>query len=359
MGSTYGKNIKISVFGQSHGEAIGVIVDGIKAGNEIDMDMLDKFMSRRIPTDDEFSTKRKEKDKIEFLSGLVGVTTCEAPLMAMIRNEDVRSSDYDNIVDIPRPSHADYPAHIKHKGQNDKRGGGHYSARLTAPLCIVGGIAKQFLCRDGVNVYAHIQQIGSAKDDSFMNVNLSQLELEEICSSNFPVLNKEAKEKIKAEIHNASMDGDSVGGIIECMITGVPVGLGDGMFEGVENRISQAIFSIPAVKGIEFGNGFDCASLRGSENNDEYTIEDGKIRTSTNRNGGVIGGMSSGEAIIFRLALKPTPSISKMQNSISISKMTKEKLIIRGRHDACIVPRAVSIVEAVSAFVIYDMMMDC
>ena len=306
MSSTYGTNIKISLWGQSHSEAIGVTIDGLPAGIKIDTDKLKRFMARRAPGQSQYTTPRKETDEPHFLCGLVDGITCGAPLTAVIYNKDTRSGDYKNICDIPRPSHADFTAHIKYGGNQDVRGGGHFSGRLTAPLCIAGGICLQILEKEGILINAEISSIGGVDTST---------------------------EDMLAEIEKARADGDSVGGIIKCTVTGMPVGIGEPMFDGVENKISQAVFAIPAVKGIEFGNGFECAKMRGSENNDEFYMQDGKVKTRTNNHGGILGGITSSMPIVFNTAIKPTPSVGIEQNSISFSKNKNEKLIIKGRHD--------------------------
>ena len=328
MSSTYGTNIKISLWGQSHSEAIGVTIDGLPAGIKIDTDKLKRFMARRAPGQSQYTTPRKETDEPHFLCGLVDGITCGAPLTAVIYNKDTRSGDYKNICDIPRPSHADFTAHIKYGGNQDVRGGGHFSGRLTAPLCIAGGICLQILEKEGILINAEISSIGGVDTST---------------------------EDMLAEIEKARADGDSVGGIIKCTVTGMPVGIGEPMFDGVENKISQAVFAIPAVKGIEFGNGFECAKMRGSENNDEFYMQDGKVKTRTNNHGGILGGITSSMPIVFNTAIKPTPSVGIEQNSISFSKNKNEKLIIKGRHDPCIAIRAVPCVEAACAIAIYDL----
>lgn len=327
MASSYGKNIRLQIFGQSHSPAIGCTVDGLPAGFRIDREELQKFLDRRAPGRTKYSTPRREADQPEFLSGLVGDVTCGAPLTAVIRNTNTRSKDYDNIRDIPRPGHADYTAHVKYGGHNDVSGGGHFSGRLTAPLCIAGGICRQMLASRGITVNARILEIGGNREDPF------------------------------GEIEKARAAGDSVGGIVECVISGVPVGIGDPMFDGVENRIAQIVFGIPAVKGIEFGAGFDVARMRGSENNDPfYMDESGSVKTRTNHAGGILGGISDGMDIVFRCAFKPTPSIPAAQASISLSEKKDAELAVRGRHDPCIVPRAVPVVEAAAALAVLDMM---
>lgn len=326
MASIYGNNIKISIFGQSHSAAIGVTVDGLPAGFAVDMEKLQDFLDRRAPGNSEFSTPRKEADRPEFLSGLVGNVTCGAPLTAVIRNTNTRSGDYDNIRDIPRPGHADYTAHMKYKGFEDVSGGGHFSGRLTAPLCIAGGIIMQILESKGISVQAEILEIGGNRENPFDTIS------------------------------EAKAEGDSVGGIISCTVTGLPAGIGEPMFDGIENRIAQAVFAVPAVKGIEFGAGFESARMRGSENNDEFCYEDGAVKIKTNNHGGVLGGISSGMPVVFRVCIKPTPSIVKEQRSISYSKEQDAVLSVRGRHDPCIVPRAVPCIEAAAAIAVYDLM---
>ena len=328
MSSTYGENLKISIFGQSHSEAIGVVIDGLPAGFEVDMDELGEFLARRAPGQGKHTTSRKEPDRPEFLSGLAGGKTCGAPLAAVIRNTNTRSSDYDNIRDIPRPGHADFAARIKYGGAEDVSGGGHFSGRLTAPLCIAGGIALQILKEKGITVKAEIKEIGG-KSDGFLET-----------------------------VEEARLDADSVGGVIECIIEGVPAGYGNPMFGGVENKIASCVFGIPAVKGVEFGAGFEAARMRGSENNDEfYYEEDGRVRTRTNNHGGILGGITTGMPIVFRTAFKPTPSIGKPQKSISFSEKKDAVLEIKGRHDPCVVMRAAPCIEAAAAITVLDIIL--
>ena len=354
MSSTYGKNLKITIFGQSHSAAIGVTAEGLPAGFKVDMAQLNAFLARRAPGNSPLSTPRKEADAPEFLSGMVADTLCGAPLTAIIRNTNTRSGDYENLRDLPRPGHADFTAQMKFGGAQDVAGGGHFSGRLTAPLCIAGGIAKQILAEKGIAVSAHIAAIAGVEDDKFdplapdMQVNEKE----------FPVLCDEAGEKMKEAVLSAKADGDSVGGIIECAVTGIPAGVGDPMFDGMENRIAAIVFGIPAIKGVEFGAGFAAANMRGSENNDAYTVKDGKIITCTNHAGGILGGITTGMPLIFRCAVKPTPSIAKAQQSVRLSTMTEDTLEIHGRHDPCIVPRAVPCVEAAAAIAVYDALKD-
>ncbi len=353
MSSTYGEALRLSIFGQSHGAAIGMTLDGIPAGLPVDLDKLQTFLNRRAPGQNNWSTPRKEADKPEFLSGILDDFTCGSPIAAVIYNHNTRSSDYANLMDCPRPGHADYTAQMKYGGFQDVAGGGHFSGRLTAPLCIAGGLCKQWLEEMGIRIGAHIAMIGGTADDPFHPL-APQLDgvLEE-----FPVLNPEQGERMQQIIAQARQDADSVGGIIECAITGLPVGIGEPMFGGVEGRIAQIVYGIPAVKGVEFGAGQEFARHRGSEMNDSYTIENGQIRTLTNHAGGILGGITNGMPVIFRAVIKPTPSISRTQQSISLSQNAVRELQVKGRHDPCIVPRAVPVVEAAAAIAIYDMIL--
>lgn len=354
MSSMTGNKIKVSVFGQSHSKAIGVVIDGLPAGKKIDMEKVTAFMERRAPGKNAYSTKRRESDVPEILSGLVNGITCGAPLCMVIYNQNQNSSDYDNIRDIPRPSHADFSGAVRYNGYNDVAGGGHFSGRLTAPLCFVGAVCMQLLDEMGIKIQAHILSIKNVCDDKFNPVNIGNLE---ISKKEFPVINDEQGTEMKNEIEKARLQSDSVGGIIECAVTGVKAGFGDPMFDGIENQIAKNIFGIPAVKGIEFGNGFSATTLYGSENNDGFCIDNGEIRTVTNNSGGINGGITNGMPIIFDVAIKPTPSIFKKQNSVSISEKTEKELQIEGRHDPCIVPRAVPVIEAVTAFTILDIIL--
>ncbi len=351
MSSTYGEKLKLSIFGQSHGSAIGMTLDGIPAGLPIDFEALNAFMARRAPGQGSFATPRKEADQPEFLSGLVDRFTCGAPLSAIIRNTNTRSGDYSNLKDCPRPGHADFPAQIKYRGFQDVAGGGHFSGRLTAPLCIAGGLCKQWLEAKGIRIGAHISSIAGVTDKSFDCVSPNM----DAVQKGFPVLDATAGVQMLAEIENAKADGDSVGGTIECAITGLPAGLGEPMFGGMESKLAQILYGVPAVKGLEFGSGFAGSDLCGSQNNDPYTIVDGKIQTTTNNAGGILGGITTGMPLIFRVAIKPTPSISKQQQSVSLERMEQQELSVQGRHDPCIVPRAVPVIEAAAAIAIFDM----
>lgn len=352
MSSTYGERLKLSIFGQSHGAAIGMTLDGIPAGLPVDLSTLQQFLNRRAPGQHSYSTPRREEDRPEFLSGIVNGYTCGAPISAVIYNKNTRSSDYENLKDCPRPGHADYTAQIKYRGFQDAAGGGHFSGRLTAPLCIAGGLCKQWLESKGIRIGAHISAIGDITDEPVL-LDRTNPALD-LIDPVFPVLNIESGNRMREKIETVRLDGDSVGGTIECFITGLPAGLGDPMFSGMESRIAQIVYGIPAVKGLEFGSGFHGSTLRGSENNDAFTICGNKITTLTNHAGGILGGITNGMPIIFQVAIKPTPSITKEQRSVSLSKTTDMSLQIHGRHDPCIVPRAVPVVEAAAAIAVYD-----
>lgn len=351
MSSAFGTKLKISIFGQSHADAIGVVIDGFPAGFKVDFAALQAFLARRAPGNAVFSTQRKEADLPQFLTGIVDGVTCGAPICAVIANTNTRSGDYSNLYDCPRPSHADYPAQIKFHGFQDVRGGGHFSGRLTAPLCIAGGLCLQYLEAQNISIGAHIASISDVQDDGYQQIPLRS---DRFLKDPFPVYNPQAKQEMLAAIEQARKDGDSVGGTIECAVLGFPAGIGDPMFDGLENKISAAVFGIPAVKGIEFGSGFAGTRLRGSENNDAYEYANGAVQTRTNNHGGILGGISTGMPILFKAAIKPTPSIAKEQNTVNLKTGEAGKLVIKGRHDPCIVPRAVPCVEAACAIALCD-----
>lgn len=352
MSSTYGERLKLSIFGQSHGDAIGMVLDGIPAGLPVDMEKLQCFLNRRAPGSNQYSTTRKETDVPHFLSGIVDGYTCGAPIAASIPNKNTRSDDYSNLKDTPRPGHADYTAQIKYGGYQDAAGGGHFSGRLTAPLCVAGGLCKQWLEAKGIRIGAHIVAIGGIVDEP-VYLDWVAPDLDAI-GADFPVLNPEAGERMRAAIAEAKAEADSVGGLIECIATGLPAGLGEPIFGGMESKIAQIIYGIPAIKGLSFGTGFAGSYMRGSENNDSFTIKDGQVNTKRNYAGGILGGITNGMPLVFEVAVKPTPSIGKPQKSVSLSRMEETELIVKGRHDPCIVPRAVPVVEAAAAIAIYD-----
>ena len=360
MSSTYGESLKLSIFGQSHGPAIGMTLDGIPAGLPVDFDKLQTFLNRRAPGQNDWSTPRKEEDRPEFLGGILDGYTCGAPIAAVIYNKNTRSGDYANLKDCPRPGHADYTAQIKYGGFQDAAGGGHFSGRLTAPLCIAGGLCKQWLEEMGIRIGAHILHLSYGNLDSTQAVDDHFTpecpELESV-QSDFPVLRTSAGELMRNSIAELRQQGDSAGGCIECAITGLPAGLGEPMFGGVESRIAQIVYGIPAVKGVRFGDDNVAVETTGSDNNDMFTIVDGKIVTLTNNAGGILGGITNGMPVLFLVDIKPTPSISRPQQSVSLSKMETQELIVKGRHDPCIVPRAVPVVEAAAAIAIYDLIL--
>lgn len=354
MSSTYGENLKLTIFGQSHGAAIGMTLDGIPAGLPVDFDELQVFLNRRAPGQNSWSTPRKEGDRPEFLAGILDGFTCGAPIAAVIHNTNTRSGDYANLKDCPRPGHADYTAQIKYGGFQDAAGGGHFSGRLTAPLCIAGGLCKQWLAERGIRVAARIASIAGVTDDFEVNTLNPQLDL---IGTDFPVFSPDAGARMREKIAEARSECDSVGGIIECYITGVPAGLGEPMFGGVESRIAQIVYGVPAVKSVEFGIGREAADLRGSQCNDAFTVENGQIRTVTNNAGGILGGITNGMPLIFRAAIKPTPSIARPQQIVSLRNAQQQELVVKGRHDPCIVPRAVPVIEAAAAIALFDLLL--
>ncbi len=358
MSSTFGKNIRISIFGQSHSDSIGVVMDGLPAGHKIDFEELMDFMSRRAPGRDEYSTPRFEEDAPEVLSGLKDDVLCGAPLAMIIKNKNIRPSDYSDIQRKARPGHADYTSWLKYGDARDHTGGGHFSGRLTAPLCIAGGIILQLLAEEEVYVGAHINEISTVRGERFDPIKIRVNDFNAIRKRDFPVHDIRAGELMKREIESAKQDLDSVGGVIECAVLGFPAGVGSPMFNGLENDLSAALFAIPAVKGIEFGSGFDGSRTRGSANNDPFIIKDGEIETSSNNHGGILGGISSGMPIIFRVAIKPTSSIGIEQKTVDFVNRTESTIAIKGRHDPCIVQRAVPCVEAASAIALYDSLLD-
>ena len=353
MSSTWGDKIKISIFGESHGRGIGVVINGLKAGFKIDFDKLDEFTSRRRPGSSEFVTARNESDKFNVLSGISNGFTTGAPIAAITENCDVKSGAYKNVQTLARPSHADYPAYVKYGGFCDLNGGGHFSARLTAPLVFAGGIAEQYLESMGVKIFSHIYSIKDVFDTPF-NLTDTEKYYEILSKKDFKVLNDLSEEKMKETIRFAKSNCDSVGGVIECAATGLKVGAGDPIFGGLESKISSIVFGIPAVKGIEFGAGFKITEMYGSEANDCYFNDNGNVRLKTNNNGGILGGLSDGMPIVFKVAFKPTPSISKEQNTINYKTLKEETLQIKGRHDPCVALRGGVCVEAALALALLD-----
>ena len=347
MSSLWNNRISISIFGESHGPAIGVIIDNLPSGEYIDVEELGRFMARRAPKKDGTTTSRSEKDLTQILSGVYNDRTTGTPLCAFIQNTDTHSGDYSNISHLARPGHADYTGAVRYKGFNDVRGGGHFSGRLTAPLCFAGAVCGQILERRGIYTGAHVKEIHGIKDAEFDHVKVSRQDILDVRYKDFPVINDKKGKLMKEDIQKARMGCESLGGIIECVSINVPDGIGSPIFDGLENSIAQLIFGIPAVKGLEFGAGFKTAKMVGSQNNDDFYVDDhGYVMTKTNNHGGILGGISSGMPITMNVAIKPTPSIAQPQETVDYHDMTNEVLSIKGRHDPCIVPRAVPCVEA-------------
>ncbi len=359
MSSLWNNRISISIFGESHGPAIGVIIDNLPSGEYIDVEELGRFMSRRAPKKDGTTTSRSEKDMPQILSGVYNEKTTGTPLCAFIQNTDTHSGDYSNISRLARPGHADYTGAVRYKGFNDVRGGGHFSGRLTAPLCFAGAVCGQILERRGIYTGAHIASIHNIKDSQFDHVKVSREDILDVRYKEFPVINDKKGELMKADIQKARMACESVGGIIECVSVNVPAGIGSPIFEGLENSIAQLVFGIPAVKGLEFGAGFKASTMLGSQNNDEFYVDDhGHVVTKTNNHGGILGGISSGMPITLNVAIKPTPSISQPQNTVDYHDMKNEVLSVKGRHDPCIVARAVPCVESAVNIALLAHMLD-
>ena len=355
MSSTFGDKIKISIFGESHGNGIGVVIDGLPAGEKIDMDAVHEQMARRAPGRDKTATPRKESDLPKVLSGMLGDTLTGAPLCAVIENTNTRSQDYGNLLSKPRPGHSDYTAYVKYRASNDIRGGGHFSGRITAPIVFAGAVCRQLLEKKGVKIAAHIERIGNVTDKRFDSVKINSDLVKRLSNSSFALIDTEKEAAMRAEVEAARLDRDSVGGVVECAVTGLPVGIGEPMFDGVEGTIAKAVFGVPAVKGIEFGAGFELAKMRGSASNDPFRYENGSVVTETNNCGGILGGITNGMPVIFTAAIKPTPSIAQKQRTVNLETGENTELEIRGRHDPCIVPRAVPVIEAVTAIALINL----
>lgn len=361
MASSVGHSVRLSIFGQSHSEAIGCVVEGLPAGISVDLDELQAFLARRAPGRSDTSTARREPDRPRILSGLVDGHTCGAPLSAIIENTNTRSQDYEGLRRVPRPGHADYAAYVRYGNHHDVAGGGHFSGRLTAPLCIAGGIALQALEQAlGIRVVAHIAQLGPERicDERLNDMTLDPSQVEAIGANELPCISAGAARAMHEAVLAAKSKLDSVGGVIECVAYGMPAGVGDPMFDGLENRIARIAYGIPAVKGVEFGAGFGAAALLGSQNNDPYRIEGERVVCEKNDAGGILGGISTGMPIVWRAAVKPTPSIGKRQDSVDLGSTSDADLVVHGRHDPCIVPRAVPVVEAACALALLDALVD-
>lgn len=357
MSSIWGNALKISIFGESHGADIGMVMDGLPTGFEIDMDEIHREMQRRAPGRSTIATARKEGDVPEILSGYFNGKTTGTPLTGIIRNKDVHSKDYSYLKKIMRPGHADYTGYVRYQGYNDYRGGGHFSGRITAPLVLAGAICKQILEKEEIYIGAHVKSVASIVDKSFGEIELSRDLFRKLRGEELPLLDKDLESGIRNAILQIKKEEDSLGGIIECAVIGIKAGIGNPFFDSVESTLAHLMFSVPAVKGIEFGAGFDITKLKGSQANDAYYYQGEKVKTYTNNNGGIIGGITNGMPIVFRVAIKPTPSISKMQQTIDIEKKENVQLEIRGRHDPIIVLRAVPVIEAASAIGILDLML--
>ena len=349
------RNLHLSIFGESHGGGIGVVLDGIPGGTKIHLPALREFMERRAPGRTSTSTQRKESDLPEILSGALpgedseDLFACGTPIAAVIRNTDTHSKDYSQMSALARPGHGDYTGYLRYNGFNDVRGGGHFSARLTAPLVFAGGICKQYLSQRGIEIGAHVQSIGGISDLPFDPVKVQAADFKTTASRLMPVLDEDAGKQMVETIEKARMEQDSLGGIVEAAVIGMPAGIGDPMFGGIENVVSSILFGIPAVKGVSFGEGFGFGKMFGSEANDPFYMDGGEVKTETNHAGGILGGITSGMPIVIRAAFKPTPSISRPQKTIDYVNRTDTVLEIKGRHDPCVVPRAVPCVEAALA----------
>ena len=356
MSGMWGNKIKVSIFGESHGNAIGINIDGLPSGLQLNLEDIAYEMRRRAPGKSPLSTARSEEDIPEILSGYFNGKTTGTPLCAIIRNTNTRSKDYSLLKEVMRPGHADYSGNIRYNGFNDYRGGGHFSGRITAPLVFAGAVCKQILKEKGIIVAAHVKSIKNVKDKSFLDSTLDLNYLNSLKSFELPLIDKSIEENMRKEILEAKEDMDSVGGTIECGVFGISAGVGNPFFDSVESTLAHLLFSVPAVKGVEFGRGFELTSMRGSEANDEIYYEDGEVKTKTNNNGGILGGITNGMPIIFTTAIKPTSSIGKAQNTINISSKENTILKVEGRHDPCIVQRAIPVIEAVTAIAMVELL---
>ncbi len=359
MGSTWGNQLKISIFGESHGNSVGVVIDGFPAGSDYDIEMISRELTRRAPGKNNLTTGRKEEENPVILSGIIDNKTTGAPICMMILNSDTQSKDYEQFRSIPRPGHSDYTGHVRYRGYNDIRGGGHFSGRLTAPLVFAGTLCKCFLRKNhNVEIFSHIYRIGDVFDYPIDPASIDSKLMKQLQMKEIPVFSDEAAVKINETIMNVKNDLDSIGGVIECAVTGAEPGIGSPIFQNVESRIASILYSVPAVKGVEFGLGFAAAGKRGSEVNDCYAMDDSMIRTKTNNSGGILGGITNGMPIIVRTAFKPTPSIGIEQTTLNLETLKTEDLKIRGRHDPCITLRAPAVVEAAVAVAMMDLYLE-
>lgn len=358
MTQSFGKNLKITIFGSSHQATMGVVIDDIKPGFEIDYEKLYNFMKRRSPGRSTYTTKRKEVDKPEFISGVHNNKIVSKTIVGIIKNEGYISKDYENLIDLPRPSHADYTAIIKYGKDIDMNGSGPFSGRLTAPLCLAGGVAKQILEKKGIRINARLKNVGGIEDKKISLVNPPMDELESIKNKEIVVLDLKKEEEIKDLLEEVKNSEDSIGGICQTFAIGVPKGLGDPNYDSFESRLSYLAYGIPGVRAVSFGDGLDSFKMRGSFHNDQFKIVDNEVRTITNHAGGVVGGITNGEAVVFDLIFKPTPSISILQKSFSIKENKEKEISIKGRHDPAFVLRTPAIAESVMALTILDFLND-
>lgn len=358
MSFSFGQQFKVTLFGQSHAPAIGVVIDGLPAGYKINHEAIQIALKRRRPGQNFYSSPRCEADDYEVLSGEVDGYTCGAPLSFLIRNRDSRSKDYEELARKPRPSHADYPAQVKYGGFHDIRGGGQFSGRLTAPLVLAGALAADILKQRGIQTYGRIKQIAGVIDDYAIRESAWEADLQAIASQAFPVLNAEVKEEMLLAIRKARGEHDSVGGLVELATFGLPVGVGEPFFRSVESVLAQAYFSVPGMRGVEFGTGFAAAQMRGSEHNDPYRYEGGQVTTMSNHHGGIIGGLTTGQPLVARVAVKPTSSIGQSQDTVDLKAQKNTTLSIHGRHDPAIVPRALVVLEMMTSIALLDLMLE-
>ncbi len=356
MANQFGNILKLSLFGESHSDAIGIVIDGLPAGLSLDMEGIQSEMERRAPGKNSFSTPRKEADVPHIVSGFFQGKTTGTPLCAIIQNTNTRSGDYEPA--LPRPGHADFAATLRYHGFSDYRGGGHFSGRLTAPLVFAGAICKQILLQHNIEIFAHLSSLKGDSDRAFDTVHPDLSAYRKLKEETLPTLDPAAAEIFAKTIREARENGDSVGGTIEALICGVPAGLGSPFFDSVESRLSALLFSIPAVKAVEFGAGFAITEMTGSQANDSFYYEGETVRTKTNHNGGINGGITNGMPLSFRVGIKPTPSIAKAQETINLESKTEETLSIHGRHDPCILPRAICVVEAAAAITLCDLLLE-
>lgn len=356
--SYIGNKLKIGIYGASHAEKIGVKIEGFPKGIKLDYDKIAVQMARRAPGDINFSTARKEPDIPQIISGVNESVTNGGTIEAVIYNTNQRSNDYSALQFTPRPGHADYTAYVKFGGKLDMRGGGKFSGRLTAPYVFAGALCRQVLENAGIIIAAHVSSIYDVSDDGFDTVNPNIELMKKLNTMTFPVINRQKKEQMLKAIDAAKRELDSIGGTVECMAVGLPVGLGDSLFDGIEGKLAPYLFGIPAVKGVQFGCGFGATKMHGSQHNDPFIIKDGKVQTETNNCGGILGGITNGMPLVFTAAFKPTPSIAREQRTVDLQTNSNTTLCIKGRHDPCVVPRGAAVVEAAAAVGLLDLMIE-